>query len=72
VAGVSAVSGGSSLGCSVCGDRSGAAGALLQVNPRSRQSLAGGALGLAVMEASGRAIDKWKHGNVVIVWGRQV
>jgi hypothetical protein len=44
---------------------------LLQVNPRSRQSSAGGALGPAIIEASGGAIDKQKHGNVVIVWGRQ-
>jgi hypothetical protein len=71
VARVSAVSRGSSLGCSAHGDHSRAAGALLWVNPRSRQSSAGGALGPAVIEASGGAIDKRKHGNVVIAWGRQ-
>jgi hypothetical protein len=65
------VSGGLSLGHSACGDHSGAAGALLRVNPRSRQSSAGGTLGSAVIEASGGVIDKQKCGNVVIAWGRQ-
>ena len=30
-------------------------------------SLAGGALGLAIIEASGGVIDKWKH-VIIIVW----
>ena len=62
------VSGGSSLGRSARGDCSRAAGALLRVNPRSRQSSAGGVLGLAIIEASGGAIDRQKRGNVVIAW----
>ena len=44
---------------------------MLRVNPRSRQSSAGGTLGSAVIEASGGVIDKQKCGNVVIAWGRQ-
>src|SRR6266851_762977 len=54
------------LGHLVCGDHSRAAGALLQINPRSRQSSAGGALGPAIVEASGGAIDERKCGDVII------
>ncbi len=64
VAGVSAVSRGMLFGHSVHGDHSRVSGA---INPRSRQSLAGGALGLAIIEASGGAIDRRKHGNVIVI-----
>jgi len=63
VAGVSAVSGGSSLGRSVHIDWSEVVGG---TNPKLRHSSAGGALGPVLIEASIGAIDKQKRVDVDI------